>query len=74
MPNEPLNADRQVTLCDALDRILARGAVIRGEVVLSVAEVDLVYLGVDVLLASVDKAREIGGVWGHQSLLTESGR
>lgn len=49
--------DRQVTLCEALDRVLHKGAVVRGEITISVADVDLVYLGFHVLLASVETAR-----------------
>lgn len=45
---------RQVTLLDLVDRILDKGAVVRGQIVLSVAEVDLVKLDLKLLLASVD--------------------
>jgi hypothetical protein len=45
---------RQVTLLDVVDRILEKGAVIRGQVVLSVADVDLVKLDLNLLLASVE--------------------
>ena len=48
-----------LSLCEALDRILHKGVVVRGEVVLSVAGIDLVYLGTNVLLASVDTARDL---------------
>lgn len=55
-----LHAEESVSLCEALDRILDAGVVLRGDVVISVAGVDLVYLGLDVLLASVDTAQRIG--------------
>jgi hypothetical protein len=45
---------RQVTLLDVVDRILEKGAVIRGQIVLSVADVDLVKLDLNLLLASVE--------------------
>ena len=45
---------RQVTLLDLVDRIVEKGAVVRGQVVLSVADVDLVKLDLNLLLASVD--------------------
>ena len=45
---------RQVTLLDLVDRIIDKGAVVRGQVVLSVAEVDLVKLDLNLLLASVE--------------------
>lgn len=53
-----------VTLVDVLDGVLERGAVINGEVLLSMADVDLVFLGIRLILTSVSKAEE---VWGSQS-------
>lgn len=57
----PIAADpaenQEVSLCEALDRILSKGAVLYGEVMLSVADVDLVYLGLQVILSSVETAR-----------------
>lgn len=47
---------RQVTLLETLDRLLNRGVVIAGDVTLSVADVDLIYLGLRVLLSSVETA------------------
>lgn len=47
-----------VSLADVLDRVLAKGAVVVGEVVISLAGVDLVYLGLNVVLASVDTVCE----------------
>jgi hypothetical protein len=44
-------------LCEALDRLLHKGAVLKGEVTISVANIDLVYLGFHMLLASVETAR-----------------
>lgn len=45
---------RQVTLLDLVDRIIDKGAVVRGQVVLAVADVDLVKLDLNLLLASVE--------------------
>jgi hypothetical protein len=45
-----------VELAEALDRVLHRGAVIRGDVVISVADVDLLYLDLRVVLSSIDRA------------------
>lgn len=57
MTNEAGNA----TLVDALDKILETGAVINGEVMLKVADVDLVFLGLRLILTSVSKAEELSG-------------
>jgi gas vesicle structural protein len=52
-----MDAGEHVSLCEALDRILNKGAVIVGDVTISVADIDLVYLGVQVILTSVETAR-----------------
>jgi gas vesicle structural protein len=43
----------RVTLIELVDRVLNTGVVLTGDVTLSVAGVDLVYVGLRVLLASV---------------------
>jgi gas vesicle structural protein len=48
-----------VSLCEALDRILNKGAVLVGEVMISVADVDLIYLGLQIVASSVKTAREV---------------
>lgn len=49
-----------VPLVELVDRLLNRGVVLTGEVTISVAGVDLVYLGLSVVLASVDTIRRAG--------------
>src|SRR5205085_1297329 len=44
---------QQVTLLELVDRVLNKGVVLTGDVTLSVAGVDLVYLGLRILLSSV---------------------
>lgn len=43
----------QVTLLELLDRLIDKGVVVKGEILLSVAEVDLVYLNLALLLSAV---------------------
>lgn len=45
--------EQQVTLVELVDRVLNKGVVLTGDITLSVADVDLVYVGLRVLLASV---------------------
>jgi len=56
-PETSLPENEDVSLCEALDRILNKGAVLFGEVMISVADIDLVYLGLQVILASMETAR-----------------
>lgn len=55
-----LAGSKGVSLCEALDRLLDTGVVAHGDVVISVADVDLVYLGLRLLLSSVETARRAG--------------
>lgn len=55
---DDLAADEQYTLAEIVNRVLDKGAVISGEVMISVAGVDLVYLGLQVVLTSVESARQ----------------
>ena len=52
-----VGAADQVSLCEALDRVLTKGAVVLGDVTISVADIDLIYLGLQVVLASIETAR-----------------
>ncbi|HLV59152.1 MAG TPA: gas vesicle protein [Natronosporangium sp.] len=45
--------DQRVPLVDLLDRVLARGVVVCGELTLTIAEVDLVHISLRALLSSV---------------------
>ena len=54
-----LNDSEHVSLCEALDRILNKGAVVIGEVTISVANIDLVYLGLQAILTSIETAQRI---------------
>ncbi|MFJ8077399.1 gas vesicle protein [Streptomyces sp. NPDC096176] len=50
---EPL-PQRQVALIDLLDRLLSGGVVITGDVLLSIADIDLVRVSLRALIVSVD--------------------
>lgn len=46
----------QMSLLDILDHVLNQGIILRGNLVISLAGVDLVYVGLDVILTSVETA------------------
>ena len=52
---------KQVTLLEILDRVLDKGAVISGDIVISVADIDLIYLGLKVLVSSVETMERMRG-------------
>jgi hypothetical protein len=51
---------REVALVDLVDRLLAGGVVLGGDITLSIADVDLVYLRLRVLLGSASSLDELG--------------
>jgi hypothetical protein len=46
--------DEELSVLDLADRLLNRGVVITGEATISVAGVDLVYLGLNLILTAVE--------------------
>lgn len=48
-----------VSLLETLDHVLNRGLVIAGEITISVADIDLVFIGLNVLVSSVETAHEM---------------
>lgn len=61
---ERLPAER-VALVDLLDRLLAGGVVVSGDLVLSIADIDLVRISVRALIMSVRETDTFGGVDGE---------
>ena len=73
----PDNADRQpgltsrrlptqaqpANLADLLERVLDKGIVVAGDITLALGSVDILTLKIRLLIASVDKAQEIGINW-----------
>jgi hypothetical protein len=59
--NNVMIKSKNVTLLEVLDRVLDKGVVISGDMVISVADVDLIYLGLKVLLSSVETMERLRG-------------
>ncbi len=51
---------QEITLLETLDHLLDRGVVIAGEATISIGDVDLLYLGLNVVLANVDAVIRAG--------------
>lgn len=63
-------SDDELTLLELVDRLLNRGVVLVGEAVISVAGVDLIYLGLNVVLTAVEtlnERRESAGLRDHDA-------
>jgi hypothetical protein len=56
--SEPvLDDSERVSLCEILDRVLNKGVVVAGDATISVADIDLIYLGLHIVLSSIETAR-----------------
>jgi hypothetical protein len=54
-----LDEDEELSLLETLDHVLDRGLVIAGEVTIAVADIDLVYVGLNLLLGSVETVNKV---------------
>ena len=50
---------RDVTLLELLDRVIDHGVILSGDITISVADVDLIYLGLRVILTSVENSNRV---------------
>ena len=48
-----------LSLLETLDHVLNRGLVIAGEITIAVADIDLIFIGLNVMVSSVETAQEV---------------
>lgn len=63
-------ADRQTSLVDLLDRLLASGAVISGDLTITIADVDLVRVSLRALVSSINE--NVPSPWERAEPLTRA--
>jgi hypothetical protein len=62
-------------LADLLERVLDKGIVIAGDITLCLGEIELLQIKIRLLIASVDKAREMGiDWWQHDPALCSTAK
>ncbi|HSJ23373.1 MAG TPA: gas vesicle protein [Longimicrobiales bacterium] len=61
MTDVTIRPEDELSLSELVNRVLDRGAVISGDVIISVGGVDLIYLGLRVVLSSVESMRDRPG-------------
>src|ERR1700730_17265084 len=54
---------RSTGLVEVLDRVLDKGLVVAGDIKVSLAEVELLHIRVQLVICSIDKAEQIGRDW-----------
>jgi len=63
MPEQIAHAVQTTNLADILERVLDRGIVIAGDIRISLADIELLNIKIRLLIASVEKAKEMGIDW-----------
>lgn len=58
MQEHKMQTSKDITICELLDRVLNKGIVITGDLVISVADIDLVYVGLKLLVTSVETMKQ----------------
>jgi hypothetical protein len=60
------HALQATNLADILERVLDKGIVIAGDIKIQIADIDLLTIKIRLLIASVDKAMEMGINWWQE--------
>jgi len=67
-----MHATEATNLADILERVLDKGIVIAGDIKIQIADIDLLNIKIRLLVASVDKAMEMGINWWQQDAYLSS--
>jgi hypothetical protein len=70
----PSHRQESTNLADILERVLDKGIVIAGDIRVNLLDIELLTIKIRLLVASVDKAREIGIDWWEHDPSLSSGR
>ncbi|MBU0646768.1 gas vesicle protein [Patescibacteria group bacterium] len=66
MAEQMTHSINATNLADILERVLDKGIVIAGDIKIQLADIDLLNIKIRLLVASVDKAMEMGINWWQQ--------
>ncbi|MEU9044305.1 gas vesicle protein [Kitasatospora sp. NPDC048343] len=67
-------APQSANLADLLERVLDKGIVIAGDIRINLLDIELLTIKIRLLIASVDRAREMGIDWWEHDPSLSSGR
>jgi hypothetical protein len=70
----PEHRQDSANLADILERVLDKGIVIAGDIRVNLLDIELLTIKIRLLVASVDKAREMGIDWWEHDPTLSSGR
>ena len=69
-----MHATQATNLADILERVLDKGIVIAGDIQIRIADIELLTIKIRLLIASVDKAMEMGINWWQQDPYLSDGK
>ena len=72
MSESIVHAVEATSLADLLERLLDKGIVIAGDIRIKLVDIELLTINIRLLIASVDKAREMGIDWWEHSPFLKS--
>lgn len=58
LPDDIETEDQELSLVDLVDHVLNKGVVLAGEATIAIADIDLIYLSLNIVLTSVETAKE----------------
>jgi len=70
----PPDREQSANLADILERVLDKGIVIAGDIRVNLLDIELLTIKIRLLVASVDKARELGIDWWEHDPTLSSGK
>lgn len=59
MYDNVIERSKDISILELLDRVLNKGVILSGDIVITVADIDLVYLGVKLMLSSVETMEQL---------------
>lgn len=59
MHDNVIDKSKDITILELLDRVLTKGVILSGDIVISVADIDLVYVCVKLMLSSVETMEQL---------------
>lgn len=54
-----IDQSTDITVLELLDRVLNKGVILTGDIVISVADIDLIYVGVKLMVSSVETMEKL---------------
>jgi homospermidine synthase len=72
MANNISHSVNSTNLADILERVLDKGIVIAGDIRIQIADIDLLTIKIRLVVASVDKAMEMGINWWQDDTFMSS--